>query len=91
MGERSVQGLSEPQPTGAANRPQAPPSSQRDRVVDPGTDELIVHSPDEAAGKDYIGNAARDGRIATVFARLKVGSEDHGVRSIWLRDASRNA
>ncbi len=48
----------------------------------PETDELIVHTPDEDARKDYIGNAARDGRMAVVFAQLIVGEERHGVHAV---------
>ena len=51
-------------------------------TYDPAARELVVHSPDEASGKDWIGNAARHGRIATVFARLLVEGQDHGVHSI---------
>ena len=49
---------------------------------DPETDELVVHTPSEGAGKDYIGNAALHGRMATVFARLEVAGKDHGVHAI---------
>jgi acyl-CoA oxidase len=57
-------------------------------TYDAETGELVVHTPDEAAGKDWIGNAALHGRTATVFARLHVGSEDHGVHAVLvpLRD-----
>jgi len=53
------------------------------------TDELIVHTPDDAAAKDWIGNAALHGRLATVFARLIVAGVDHGVHAVLvpLRDA----
>jgi acyl-CoA oxidase len=52
------------------------------------TDELVVHTPHEGAAKDYIGNAALHGRIATVFARILVSGEDHGVHALLvpLRD-----
>lgn len=40
------------------------------------TDEWVVHTPDEGAIKWWIGNAAEDGRAATVFARLKLPSQD---------------
>ncbi|NNL30741.1 MAG: acyl-CoA oxidase [Gemmatimonadetes bacterium] len=43
---------------------------------------LVVHTPDERAGKDWIGNAALHGRLATVFARLVVGEVDHGVHAV---------
>lgn len=49
---------------------------------DPETDELVVHSPNEASGKDWIGNAAVHGQLATVFARLLVGGKDHGVHAV---------
>jgi len=46
------------------------------------TSELVVHTPEEDAGKDYIGNAAAHGQVATVFARLIVEGEDHGVHAV---------
>lgn len=51
--------------------------------------EIVVHTPTEAAGKDWIGNAALHGHTATVFARLIVDEEDHGVHAIVvpIRDA----
>ncbi|MDN5718371.1 MAG: acyl-CoA dehydrogenase family protein, partial [Janibacter sp.] len=49
---------------------------------DPETDELVIHSPSPAARKDYIGGAARDGRLAAVFAQLVVSGESHGVHCV---------
>lgn len=49
---------------------------------DHATQELVVHTPHEGAGKDWIGNAALHGRMATVFARLIVDDVDHGVHAI---------
>lgn len=49
---------------------------------DPETDELVIHSPSPAARKDYIGGAARDARLAAVFAQLVVGGENHGVHCV---------
>jgi len=46
------------------------------------TREVVVHTPVERAGKDWIGNAGRHGRLATVFARLLVDGEDQGVHAI---------
>ena len=46
---------------------------------DPETQEYVVHSPSPSATKAYIGNAARDGRMAAVFGQLWVGEEHHGV------------
>src|SRR4051812_21315955 len=50
--------------------------------------EFIVHTPTDSARKDYIGNAARDGRMAAVFAQLIVGGEERGVHALLvpLRD-----
>lgn len=52
-------------------------------------DCLIVHTPSEEDGKEYIGNAL-DGRMATVFAQLIVGDVNHGVHAILvpLRDTA---
>lgn len=70
---------------------------QTEAVLDVLTDEWVVHTPDEGAIKWWIGNAAEDGRAATVFARLKVpdpngGSKlvDHGVHAfvVPLRDGN---
>ncbi|MCT2291828.1 acyl-CoA dehydrogenase family protein [Janibacter hoylei] len=57
-------------------------------TYDSATDELVVHSPSPAARKDYIGGAARDARLAAVFAQLVVGEEQHGVHCVLvpLRD-----
>jgi len=44
--------------------------------------EFVVDSPTETAAKEYIGNAARDGRLAVVFAQLVVGGEDRGVHAV---------
>ncbi|GAA3736343.1 acyl-CoA oxidase [Spinactinospora alkalitolerans] len=51
-------------------------------VYDPGTEEFVVHTPDDAARKDYIGNAARDGRMAVVFAQLFSGGQGRGVHAL---------
>ncbi|KAL4859226.1 Acyl-coenzyme A oxidase [Chlorella vulgaris] len=68
---------------------------QTEAILDVHTDEWIVNTPDDGAIKWWIGNAAEDGRMATVFARLKVpapdGSgalDDHGVHAfiVPLRD-----
>ena len=54
--------------------------------------EFVIHTPDDEARKDYIGNAARDGRMAVVFAQLKVGGEYRGVHGLLvpLRDEQGN-
>ncbi|PRX49893.1 acyl-coenzyme A oxidase [Prauserella shujinwangii] len=51
-------------------------------TYDAGTREFVVHTPDESARKDYIGNAARDGRLAVVFAQLVTGGESRGVHAL---------
>ncbi|MET7709861.1 acyl-CoA dehydrogenase [Micromonospora sp. NPDC005413] len=58
-------------------------------TYDPQTQTFDLHTPHEAARKDYIGNAARDGRMAVVFAQLITNGQRHGVHA-WLvpiRDA----
>ncbi|MEZ5333030.1 MAG: acyl-CoA dehydrogenase [Thermoanaerobaculia bacterium] len=40
-----------------------------------------LHTPDRSAWKDYIGNAARHARLATVFAQLEIGGERYGVHA----------
>ncbi|HSM05848.1 MAG TPA: acyl-CoA dehydrogenase [Longimicrobiales bacterium] len=44
--------------------------------------EFVVRTPRPEAGKEWIGNAALHGRMATVFAQLRVGDEDHGVHAL---------
>src|SRR4051794_5016481 len=51
-------------------------------TYDPETQEFVVHTPDDDARKDYIGNAARDGRMAVVFAQLNTGGEERGVHAL---------
>ncbi|GAA1596294.1 acyl-CoA dehydrogenase [Kribbella sancticallisti] len=51
-------------------------------TYDPATQEFVIHTPTPAARKDYIGNAARHGRMAAVFAQLVVGGESHGVHCL---------
>lgn len=46
------------------------------------TGEFVVHSPTEESGKEWIGNAALHGRMATVFAQLRVDGQDHGVHAL---------
>ncbi|OLT49208.1 acyl-CoA oxidase [Saccharomonospora sp. CUA-673] len=50
-------------------------------TYDPATQEFVVHTPDTSARKEYIGNAARDGRMAAVFAQLVTGGESRGVHA----------
>lgn len=55
---------------------------------DPEVAGFRVHTPHEGAGKEWIGNAALHGRMATVFAQLHVGPDNHGVHALLvpLRD-----
>jgi len=48
-------------------------------TYDPEADGFVVHTPDADAKKDWIGNAATHGRMASVFAQLEVGGHEHGV------------
>ncbi len=47
----------------------------------PEADAFEIDTPHPLAGKEWIGNAARHGRMATVFAQLRVGAEEHGVHA----------
>jgi acyl-CoA oxidase len=51
-------------------------------TYDVSTEEFILHTPDDDARKDYIGNAARDGRMAVVFCQLVTPSGSHGVHGV---------
>jgi acyl-CoA oxidase len=44
--------------------------------------QFVINTPDDSARKDYIGNAARDGRLAVVFAQLITRGESHGVHAL---------
>ena len=57
---------------------------------DPGSGDFVVTTPDDDARKDYIGNAALHGRMATVFARLRIGAQDHGVHAFLVRIRDRH-
>lgn len=50
-------------------------------TFDPDTDEFIIHTPDDSAQKEWIGNAALHGQMMTVFAQLQTGGEDYGVHA----------
>ena len=45
------------------------------------TKTFTIHSPSWSAGKIYIGNSARDGEMASVFAQLYIGGELKGVHA----------
>ena len=50
-------------------------------TYDPDTREFVIDTPADEAHKEYIGNAARDGRLAVVFAQLIAGGNCHGVHA----------
>jgi acyl-CoA oxidase len=58
-------------------------------TYDPAAAEFVISTPDPGARKDYIGNAARDGRMAAVFAQLIVAGTNRGVHALLvpIRDA----
>ncbi len=51
-------------------------------TYDPETQEFVIHTPHPGAHKEWIGNAAVDGRMATVFAQLIVDGTNHGVHAL---------
>lgn len=53
---------------------------------------FTIHTPHENAQKEYIGNAANHGRMATVFAKLIIDDHDFGVNAfvVPLRDENMN-
>lgn len=53
-------------------------------TFDPETDEFVIDTPFRAAWKDYLGNAAKDGQAAVVFAQLIVGGVNHGVHALYV-------
>ena len=56
------------------------------------TRELVISTPRESARKDWIGGAAHDAQLATVFAQLEVAGVGHGVHAVLvpIRDATGN-
>ncbi|HET9226672.1 MAG TPA: acyl-CoA dehydrogenase family protein, partial [Thermoanaerobaculia bacterium] len=52
---------------------------------DPASGDFVLHTPDPLARKDWIGNAARHGRMAVVFAQLETGGESHGVHAFLVK------
>ncbi|MBB2944428.1 acyl-CoA oxidase [Actinoplanes lutulentus] len=61
-------------------------------TYDPSTGTFDLHTPHQAARKDYIGNAAKDGRMAVVFAQLITQGRRYGVHAwmVPIRDESGN-
>ncbi|MFE5210037.1 acyl-CoA dehydrogenase family protein [Streptomyces sp. NPDC056600] len=50
-------------------------------TYDPDAQEFVITTRDDEARKDYIGNAARHGELAVVFAQLEVGGRSEGVHA----------
>ena len=48
----------------------------------PDSGEFQIQTPYPGARKDWLGNAALHGRMATVFAQLEVDGEEHGVHAL---------
>ncbi len=46
------------------------------------SEEYEITSPTPSSTKAYIGNAARDGKMAVVFGQLHVGEANHGVHAV---------
>ncbi len=51
---------------------------------------FTIHTPTEIARKEYIGNAALHGRMATVFAKLILDGKDYGVSAFVVRIREEN-
>ncbi len=50
-------------------------------TYDVAAQEFVIDTPEPGARKDYIGGAARDARMAAVFAQLVTGGVAHGVHA----------
>lgn len=48
---------------------------------DPKAEQFVINTPHDRARKEWIGNAADHGRMATVFAQLHTQGEEHGVHA----------
>ncbi len=66
---------------------------QTQAAYEPDSDCFVIDSPTYDSGKNYIGNAARDAQLATVFAQLKVADKQYGVHAflVPIRDEEGNA
>jgi len=61
-------------------------------TYNPATQMFDLHTPHDSARKDYIGNAARDGQLAVVFAQLITDGKPRGVHAwtVPIRDKQGN-
>ena len=59
-------------------------------TFDEDTGDFVLNTPFRAAWKDYLGNAAKDGIAAVVFAQLITKGVNHGVHAFYvpIRDAA---
>lgn len=53
-------------------------------TYDPQTEEFVINTPFRAAYKEYLGNAAKHGIAAVVFAQLITGGVNHGVHAFYV-------
>jgi acyl-CoA oxidase len=53
-------------------------------TYDPETQEFVIDTPFRGAWKDYLGNAAKDGTAAVVFAQLITKNVNHGVHAFYV-------
>lgn len=54
-------------------------------TYDPATQEFEIHTPHPLAHKEWLGNVATHGTMATVFAQLITRGENHGVHAFLVR------
>lgn len=59
-------------------------------TFDAASDEWVIQTPSDHDHKEWIGNAAAHGRMATVFAQLEIDGEGYGVHAfvVPIRDAA---
>ncbi|WP_233204635.1 acyl-CoA dehydrogenase [Cryobacterium sp. Y62] len=53
-------------------------------TFDAANGEFVINTPFRAAWKDYLGNAAKDGIAAVLFAQLITRGTNHGVHAFYL-------
>ncbi len=53
-------------------------------TYDPETEEFVLNTPFRAAWKEYLGNAAKHGIAAVVFAQLITKGVNHGVHAFYV-------
>ena len=65
---------------------------QTTATYDVATHEFVINTPTEDDPKEWIGNAAKHARMATVFAQLVIGEQSHGVHAflVQIRDEEGN-